>query len=870
MENIQEFNGRLIVRYPEKNLPERIRKYVLRIYEYLDATVDNETNHLENPVIIGQYEIDRNLQNYYLLLKCAENILSDKAKSQQSSSYFRRIMEKPTHKAAFERLRAGGTNDWFYELTEKAKEIRQMIRDNRIEQSSLVPNSYYSPGEEHDELLDMIIASGKGQFEFPYFLIYCIDNGLKPLEALKGLYREQPFIINLLHSIEESDDYVAEKYTCSNIRRLFPEWFTGNEKLQSKRWEISDKDHPEKKDTGYYYFKITKEGRKDEYPFTNDIYKFVFGASERLCNSDFLISLFNSDLLEKNNEKDKLVFVTEFIQAAQYLEKQIIDNHFAYLEKELLDIAGKKGSVTCTITNEHTGKSTSSSLNPTYNVPAGDCIWVAPVGGYCAPWHSNWKDLEDREVYVFKVGEKNPHVYLKELADVLGEIHDQLEDRPVTIKFVICPTKVLPNYNPSDENGNKIEILSVENFFVQCKKNKIKIPETLRDYYGEIMRKHSSARADEFIVEPILRKDDWILLTGEEGSGKSFFSIALGMAIANNRKMMFSDWTLHRRSLKVLYITDTEMRENIINQRLAVFRHIYNIRDNGLFLYKQVKDCNLTIEDEQEKMEKNIADFTNIGKEDVPVSVVIFDHLLKLTGAKGDEEKNWPTFRKWLDKLTVEKHLSIILVHHEYGGTKMLGTRLIANDVGTRIHFEDYLEYMARELRKMPKRSDGDRAKYEEEKTKYDNLETKTSSGNILNIGVRIVKNRGGEKYRKPRYLGIDFNKQEWRHDINDDRQKTQQEQTIQPSKKRSWKAMTEDDKISFLKKSLEEGMMRQEMADSVGMSIHTIAKAIDTFRKAGKLPPSMRSSKEKTTAEVTSTDEVAENADTQTVKTDN
>ncbi|MBQ9366946.1 MAG: AAA family ATPase [Victivallales bacterium] len=872
MEYNQEFKGRLIVKYPEKNLPERIRKYVTGVYQYLDSTVDNETNHRDHP-IIGRYEIDGNLQNYYLLLKRVEFFLREMAKSQPLCSYFRRTMDKPTHKAAFERLIAG-ENDWFYELTEKAKQIRQ-YSDNR---SSLPSNFYYFPGEEHDELLDMIMVSGKEQFEFPYFLIYCIDNGLKPLDALKGLYRDNPFVINMLQSIEESDDCVAEKYNCLNIRRLFPEWHTGNEKLQSKRWKISNPDNPQKQDTEYYFFRITKDGKEDKYPFTNDIYKFVFGASDKRYNSDYLINLFNSNLLINDNEEKKLVFVTEFIQAAQYLEKQIIDNHVAYLEKQLLDIVGGyKGELFYSIHNNIKGNE-KYPVKPTYNVPAGDCIWVAPVGGYCAPWFSNWSELAGRVVYIFKVGEKNPHVYLKELVDVLDAIHQQLEesnqkekasnqqeqDKTTTIKFVVCPTKILPNYNHEDEdNGNKIEILSVEDLFVQCKKNKIKIPETLRGYYGKIMRKRTNARADEFIVEPILRKNDWILFTGKEGSGKSFFSIALGMAIANNRKMMFSGWKLRRKSLKVLYITDTEMKDSIIKDRLAAFRHIYNTRDNGLFLYEQVKYCNLTNEDGQKKMEKTIAGYTNIGKEDEPVSVVIFDHLLKLTDAQGDEEENWKKFRTWLDKLTEEQHLSIILVHHEYAGTKMLGTRLIANDVGTRLHFEDYLGYMARELTQMPKRSKEDKKEYDDEKSKYKDLEGQTTKRHIINIGVTIVKNRGGEKDREPRYLGISMEEQSMYYDI-DDVVSTQTGQEMQSSTIRKWKGMTEDEKITFLKESLDEGKTRAEMAVTVGMSIHTIGKALDIFRKEGKLPPSNRRTN-KTTEKVEDT-----NADSQTVKTDN
>ena len=655
----------------------------------------------------------------------------------------------------------------------------------------------------------------------------------------------------MLQSIENSEDFEPEQYDYKNFIRLFPCKYYDASEIPSERRPINNNN-----DTPYDFFLILKKGQKKENPSTYNKYKFIISGSKRP---------YNSNLLEKNTntEEKELVFVTEYIQAAEELETQIIDNYAAYLRRQLFDIAEKTGSdIYEMIDTNLAGNYQYYPLRPTHNVPAGDCIWIAPVGGYCTPWYSDWRLLEDRDVYIFKVGEKNPHIYLNQLLEVLDAIHRQLDENQVRIHFVIYPQKVSPNYK-----DNEIYILSVEDFFVQCKKNKVQIPEMLRGYYGKIMRKRTTARADEFIVEPILRKNDWILFSGEEGTGKSYFSIALGMAIANNRKMMF-DWKLKRKSLKVLYVTDTEMRDNIINERLAVFRQIYNTRDNGLFFYEQVKNIDLTNEDEQTKMEKIIADYTDIGKEDVPVSVLILDHLLKLTGAKGDKEDEWPKVRKWLDHLTEELHLSVILVHHEYGGAKMLGTRLIANDVGTRLHFEEYLSYWLRRIQIMPKRTNEEKQDYKKEKENYEKLEKQSKTGNgILNMGVKIVKNRGGKKNFNPVYLGIDFNTKSLIDDYNEIIESKQSERTIPSSPTRKWRTMSQDDKISFLKKCLEEGMMRQDIADRVGMSIHTIAKAIDTFRKAGKLPLSTRSSKVKETDEVVDTDTGIYNAGTQGIK---
>jgi hypothetical protein len=86
------------------------------------------------------------------------------------------------------------------------------------------------------------------------------------------------------------------------------------------------------------------------------------------------------------------------------------------------------------------------------------------------------------------------------------------------------------------------------------------------------------------------------------------------------------------------------------------------------------------------------------------------DHLLKLTNAHGDEEEHWPKIRQWIEELN-ERGITVILLHHEYAGSRMLGSRLLAADAPSRLHLA---------------------------------VVEQSGDDKIINFGVGIVKNRGG------------------------------------------------------------------------------------------------------------------------------
>ena len=120
--------------------------------------------------------------------------------------------------------------------------------------------------------------------------------------------------------------------------------------------------------------------------------------------------------------------------------------------------------------------------------------------------------------------------------------------------------------------------------------------------------------------------------------------------------------------------------------------------------------------------------------DDSPVEVLFLDHLLKLSKAEGDQKEHWPKIRSWIEELT-RRGLSVVLLHHEYGGGKMLGTRLIANDTPARIHLQ-------------PLHTLRPKTKSEKKESKYNDEDLELKEDEV-GFGLSIIKNRGEVEYRE-------------------------------------------------------------------------------------------------------------------------
>ena len=161
-------------------------------------------------------------------------------------------------------------------------------------------------------------------------------------------------------------------------------------------------------------------------------------------------------------------------------------------------------------------------------------------------------------------------------------------------------------------------------------------------------------------------------------------------------------------------------------------------------------------------------------------------------------------------------------------------------------------------MKKLPKRrNEDDEKEYNDTKSKLEELPKFEKENRGTNIGIRIVKNRGGVKDREPRYLGLDRENLKWRLSIIEDTQTQQKPEAL------NWKLMSDEEKDRIIIDAYEKGKTTQETADMIGRCKSTVEQRLAALRKAGRLTLRKKHPKKPV-------NEGENNSDTQNVKTDN
>lgn len=702
----------------------------LRIKQYALDVFDTVQKY---PVVIPE------IQQLHLLLLHVESLLQQDA---MASKYFEKTRADEFHLNGLRAL-LNGENEWY----QKRKR-----------------GPY-----DHGDRLQLYI-----HFPYPFFLTFYIDNNLtSPIGAV-----------------------------CEII---------GVEKFQYSRYEFSldqlSKENPQ--------INLQSQGaHSGEYLHYSSGWEWcnAIAASKRF-------QLFNFSLLQDYDDQYSLrpAFVVESFQVANELESAIkegeIQYHLAALQyagnlndtKEKLfteyncGIQVYKTDNKISIVDKGMGTPQSRNLSAddcftmfmetvryTGSSPAvGDAVVTAPVGGYKFPAYSDWSLLDNRDIYIFKFRGCHQKKYLEELLSITECIvRDTDNDISQRIKYVIMSEKC-----GLDVENNDIKYWGLEELFFEAEIHDCLIPPGLEEEFDLYRRKNSPTRTNPYVIEPFLRRHSWMLLSGEEGTGKSFMAMALGTAIAAGGKL-FLDWKIRQRKAKVMYIVDSEMTDDIIRERMGIFKKL-NKGCTENFIIESVRNLNL-LNGGMDYIEMRLQKASVSGS---CVEVLILDHLLKLTGAKGDEEEHWPRIREWIEQLN-ERGITVILLHHEYAGQRMLGTRLIAADAPSRIHLEV----------------------------------VEQPQGEMVKFGVAVVKNRGGKLKREAIPVTLRLGKH--------------------PAWMLTGDEKTESENISFRKMSIEERknkviefrkqeMTNPEIARAMNCSQSSIEKIIsilpDEYKRISK-----------------------------------
>ena len=701
-------------------IPGRIKQYALDIFD-----------------VVQKYPaVNSDIQKLHLLLNKAEGIL---AKDPLNSDFFARTRDDKNRLNGLKAL-CSGDEDW------------RNIRNG---------GSFYSNPGAPDPVFEC------KNFQYPLFLTYYFDNNLtSPLGALRELIGSEACLL------PANDEFLFD-----NISKE------------------------------YYQTSLTSQGEQQ-----GDFWNLPSGWEWSTAFNDFgFFQLFNFDLLQDYGDRYSLrpVFVFENFQAANELELTIkkgdVDYHLAQIERA----RGLKNTIERLLTpsttniqfanlgseiqiydqrkhipqprniDENDCFSMLSKLlqcNNPQSVATGDAVATAPVGGYSIPMYTDWSLLDRRDIYVFKFGESDFVKVVNELLMITACVsRDSEEDIAERIKFIVMAEKC-----GTEVKNNDIKFWGLEELFAEAQIYGCTIPAELESDFDLYRRKTSPKRTNPYVVEPFLRRNSWMLLSGEEGTGKSFMAMALSAAIATGGKL-FMDWKIRQRKAGVLYIADSEMTDEIIRERMSIFRKLYKGCQEKLIV-KSVKNLNL-LEDGIDYIENLLQKESLAGR---VAEVLVLDHLLKLSGAEGDQKEHWPKIREWIEQLN-ERGLTVILLHHEYAGSRMLGSRLIAADAPARIHLD------------VVEQPDGDK----------------------INFGVAVVKNRGGKLKREAIPVSLCLGKH--------------------PGWMLTEEAQTESPKISFRKMNLEErqnkvielrnqGMTNPEVAEALNCALSSVEKVIGTL----------------------------------------
>lgn len=366
--------------------------------------------------------------------------------------------------------------------------------------------------------------------------------------------------------------------------------------------------------------------------------------------------------------------------------------------------------------------------------------------------------------------------------------------------FCHCPQKT----DPIDISRNDIHVLRSGEALVEAQKQRLHIPQILEDELDEqcrLLRKYR--RQDKrYLIKPVIRKESFTLLTGVRGNGKSYMAMTLAAAIATKGDL-FNNWVVEQRA-KVLYVMDSEMSKAIYEERLIVLRKAFSKHGFENFHIEPVKDLDIRESEGQKQVEDMINHTSNEkGTLGLPVSLVILDHLTKLSDSEGDQKKEWPKIRNWIEQLIEKKKIAVMVVQHEYQH-RVKGTVLIDNDAETTISVE-----------RLP-----------------DDRPT------CLKLALRVPRNRSGKDQLTPFIVTLDMagKPPKWTELSSPQKQSTENY---------SWKGMSDEDKVKYIME-WSNNMRRIDIASKFNISKstlekfltkHKLSKSVNTHPEHHKYP---------------------------------
>ncbi|UDQ98260.1 AAA family ATPase [Lentisphaerota bacterium WC36G] len=321
-------------------------------------------------------------------------------------------------------------------------------------------------------------------------------------------------------------------------------------------------------------------------------------------------------------------------------------------------------------------------LNGEYNFKS-NVIWLGWHGGVNNLDRINLNLLNERDILWIEKDDMNRDDVIKNFIKVI----ETLSQNGIVIgklRFAHVP-HIDDQLNHSQAN---ISIWTKEELLQEAYNCNIPLPKLLKKELADTYKDYKKiANRQLYIVDNVIRKNSFHLLTARQGQGKSYFSMFLAQAIAQKGKL-FADWKV-KKSVKILYVLDDEVDRYELEQRRDNIGKMFPKSDKLKEIsYLSVSNFNLLEEKFQNKVEDALVE-AQLNKEPKTekVQLLILDHLTKLAPTTTNE-RNWQKLRPWIHKLTKEMNIAVILLHHENKGNTTFGTSQIENDIDIKIKLE--------------------------------------------------------------------------------------------------------------------------------------------------------------------------------------
>jgi len=195
---------------------------------------------------------------------------------------------------------------------------------------------------------------------------------------------------------------------------------------------------------------------------------------------------------------------------------------------------------------------------------------------------------------------------------------------------------------------------------------------------------HKTLPIRPYIIKPLLKKGELIMVSAARGVGKTWFALSLGFMAT--RQLKINNWETSELT-ETLYI-DGEISEDEMQDRIYKLKIARKVEQAPFYLLSS---------DEMRSNDKKTPNLTNPSwrssiseylKSHPDIGLVILDNLASLTPGRDENKKrDWDEINGWLLELR-SKGIAVIFLHHEGKGGDQRGTSAIEDNINFSIRLK--------------------------------------------------------------------------------------------------------------------------------------------------------------------------------------